>query len=424
MASKLCEEYCRPSFVFCECEGRLKGSGRSVEGINIFDMLSGMSDLFERFGGHAYAAGLTMKKENFGEFVKRANEYLLGTISPKLFSKRRSFDMDLTGERPTIDFIEQLGLFEPCGMGNMRPRFLFKSKKLKAQPMKNYEQHLVFKLFDTNFVAFGCGPNMDILNSDTESSLLIEFQQSVFKGKVYNKGILRDLEYNVDSPALGDKIKANYLLQLGLPKEAPAAFEQYDFEDISALIGEGVKPYGTLIVAFSKAALDDVLARCPQLGQVKLSVFFPGDCNNLSRILLSPSPDIKAEGYERVIFAEAPLNLCYINRFAGSRIYLPREKARLGYGGINLDRETFARYFRMMTDKRAAARPFEGVNEYFHAVQSLFGGASLPQFAACFMVFKELGFIEVTEGRVKKNDGVRGELESSEVYRSIKALIG
>jgi single-stranded-DNA-specific exonuclease len=425
VASRLCEQFCRPSFVFCECEGKLKGSGRSIDGVNIFKMLSQMSGLFERFGGHACAAGLTMRKENFDEFVKRADEYLSRAISPRLFSRKKGYDMDLTGERPGRDFFEQLGLFEPCGTGNPRPRFLYRAKRLGAEPMKNYEQHLVFKLFGTGFVAFGYGRYREVLNADAESGLLIEFQQSAFKGKVYTKGYLKDLEYGADCPSLEGKAMANYLLQLRLPEEPPVSFKLYDSDKINELIGERVNPFGTLIIAFSRQTLAHLLESCPKLEQVKLSLFFEGDGNNLSRILLAPDPKIRAKGYKKVILADSPLKNCYINRLAGDgcEVYLPEKKPLKLAGKLSLDREVFARYFRMMTDRRALAKPFEGVSQYYYSVSALFPDVQLPQFAACFMVFEELGFIRVADGKMERVDGAKGKLSDSRIYRMMKALV-
>lgn len=424
VASRLCEQFCRPAFVFCEIEGKLKGSGRSIEGVNIFDMLSGMSDLLEKFGGHSAAAGLTMKKENLAEFKRRAEEYLSGRIFPRLFSRKKGYDMDLTCEKPAKDFFEQLELFEPCGMGNPRPRFLYRGCRLGAEPMKNYEQHLVFKLFDTSFVAFGYGAQRDVLNSSAESRLLIEFQQSAFRGKVYIKGYLRELDHGADCPELEGKAVANYLLQLSLPAEPPAPFEKYAFEDIGKLIGEKVEPFGTLIIAFSRQTLDHLLKSCPQLEEVKLSVFFEGDGNNLSRILLAPGHNIRVKGYKKIIFADAPANISYINRFAadGCRLFLPDKPPLKASGLISLDREVFARYFRMMTDRRAMVKPFEDVTQYYYVVSALFPEANFPQFAACFMVFEELGFIRNTGGRLERVNGVKGELSGSEIYQRMRDL--
>jgi single-stranded-DNA-specific exonuclease len=91
--SKLLEEYKRPVFLFTKEGDYLKGSARSINDINIHHILTSVSDILEVFGGHTMAAGLTLKLENFDEFVKRVNSYIFENIHkgfilfcPKIFN--------------------------------------------------------------------------------------------------------------------------------------------------------------------------------------------------------------------------------------------------------------------------------------------------------------------------------------------------
>ena len=427
VASKLCEDYYRPTFVFCEYNGMLKGSGRSVEGVNIFDMLTSMSGLFEKFGGHAYAAGVTIKKENLELFKQKANDYLEKNSTILSFTKQQAYDYDLTGEIIEPDFVKQLNIFEPCGMGNLRPRFLCRVNGLNAQPLKNYPQHLSFKLFDINFIAFNFGNSKDILNSKSENSLLLEFTQSVYKGKMYDKGFLKDFNYNYDSPSLEAKIKSNYILQAGHISEGNAEYEVYKAENINSLLEAKFKFFGTLIVVFDKITLDLLYEKCTWLKNVNLSVFSEQSSNNVSKVLLSPDINIVLSGYDNIIFYDIPFSKGYINRFKTDKntIYIPDKKqgSIIKADDYILDRDTFKLYYKMITDKQLLEKPYINAGNYYFNLSQKYQKTSLIQFSVCILVFIELEFIYINDsGFLVLKDGSKKELESSEIYQKLKKL--
>lgn len=123
IASRLKEAYSRPVMVFTDGEGEgiLKGSGRSVESYNMFEELSKVREMFTAFGGHAMAAGFSIKKENLTLLRRRLNEYSELTdedITPKLM-----IDVPMPLWYNSIELTEQLERLEPYGKGNRRPLF-------------------------------------------------------------------------------------------------------------------------------------------------------------------------------------------------------------------------------------------------------------------------------------------------------------
>lgn len=123
IASRLKEAYSRPVMVFTDGEGEgiLKGSGRSVESYNMFEELSKVRDMFTAFGGHAMAAGFSIKKENLALLRRKLNENSELTdedITPKLM-----IDVPMPLWYNSIELTEQLERLEPYGKGNRRPLF-------------------------------------------------------------------------------------------------------------------------------------------------------------------------------------------------------------------------------------------------------------------------------------------------------------
>jgi single-stranded-DNA-specific exonuclease RecJ len=423
LASKLCEKYYRPAFVFCRSGEFLKGSGRSIEGINIFNMLSSMKDILERFGGHKYAAGVTIKEENLSAFREKAEKYLAG-FGADVFIRRKYYDYDLTGQDINEDFARQLNIFEPCGIGNYRPQFLYKCSGINADLLKNYPSHLTFKLLNTNFIGFNFGDNTDILNS-AENELLIEFQQSMFKGRLYDKGYLKDFNININSAAAQNKIISNYLLQAEqeLCGGQFCDFKQYD-DNQEGILFDSLKQFGTLIVVFSADGLERLYNNYPELKSFKLSVFELCDGNNISRILLAPYKPV-VSGYDTVIFAEQPFSEQYISCFKSKQnsVYIPQKKCYniLKDAPYNTDRDTFKEYYIMMTDEVISERPFISASNYFYNVSKKYPEAQGVQFTVCYLVFRQLGLLSF-DGRVKAQKGVKRELEESEIYNKLKKL--
>ena len=124
VASRLIETYYRPTVVLTKSNGFVTGSARSVAGFDLYQAVESCSDLLENFGGHMYAAGLTMKEENVEAFTKRFNDYVEENIDPSILVPQVDIDSELLFSEITDDFHRQLNAFQPFGPGNTAPVFM------------------------------------------------------------------------------------------------------------------------------------------------------------------------------------------------------------------------------------------------------------------------------------------------------------
>ncbi|MBQ3044145.1 MAG: single-stranded-DNA-specific exonuclease RecJ [Alistipes sp.] len=124
VASRLIESYYRPTVVLTKSNGLVTGSARSVAGFDLYQAVESCSDLLENFGGHMYAAGLTMKEENVEAFTKRFNDYVEQNIDPQILVPQVDIDSELLFSEITDDFHQQLNAFQPFGPGNTAPVFM------------------------------------------------------------------------------------------------------------------------------------------------------------------------------------------------------------------------------------------------------------------------------------------------------------
>ncbi len=124
VASRLIERYFRPTIVLTATNNIVSGSARSVPGFDIYNAIQECSDLLDQFGGHKYAAGLTMKEENLLEFIARFEAVVADTIDEELLIPEIQIDAELPLRDISTKFYQILHQFAPFGPGNTRPVFM------------------------------------------------------------------------------------------------------------------------------------------------------------------------------------------------------------------------------------------------------------------------------------------------------------
>ncbi len=127
VASRLVEAFYKPAFVLTRSNGFVTGSARSVRGFDLYDAISSCADLLENYGGHIYAAGLTMKEENLPEFTARIDKYVSTHITAEMATPVIDVDSEINFSQITPKFFRVLKQFQPFGPGNGSPVFLTKN---------------------------------------------------------------------------------------------------------------------------------------------------------------------------------------------------------------------------------------------------------------------------------------------------------
>ena len=161
VASKLIEKHYRPTIVFSESNGRMTGSARSITNFNIYEIISKCEDLCENFGGHKYAAGITIKKENYESFKNRFELLVSGNIDPELLKSKINIDLNLDLNCLDDKFYRIVKQFSPFGPGNPEPIFCSYDLKLKYPPrlVGESQTHVQFTIETNNRIIKGIGFN-------------------------------------------------------------------------------------------------------------------------------------------------------------------------------------------------------------------------------------------------------------------------
>ena len=146
VASRLVDLYYRPAILLSTVDGLVKGSARSIKGFNIYDAMKECEHLLIQFGGHEFAAGLTMDEKNLPEFRHRMNEIASRYLSDKDFKPELIIDGVVDLESIDMRFWKLLSQFEPFGPGNLRPIFVSKDICIEGVPTIVGNGHLKMKV--------------------------------------------------------------------------------------------------------------------------------------------------------------------------------------------------------------------------------------------------------------------------------------
>ncbi|MDZ4845998.1 MAG: single-stranded-DNA-specific exonuclease RecJ [Chitinophagales bacterium] len=162
VASRLIETWYRPTIVFTESNGMMTGSARSVKGFNIHDAIKECSDLLEQFGGHMFAAGLSLKKENFEIFQQHFEEVVSATITEGSLTPEVVIDAELNFTDINERFFNIINQFAPFGPGNMKPVFVSHNVRDRGYSRIVGDDHLKLELTQDEGryckgIAFGMG---------------------------------------------------------------------------------------------------------------------------------------------------------------------------------------------------------------------------------------------------------------------------
>lgn len=199
VAQRLVEIFYRPAILVCTNKEEAKGSGRSISGFNLVDALRECKDCLIRFGGHSYAAGVTINKNNIRIFRSKINQIGTRVITKEHLQPKLCIDLALSPSNITNKFLLEIEYLEPYGMGNPKPVFIAKGLKLGFSPRKVGDNHIKLALSQQGrqfeAIGFRMADYMDNYRGQNHIDIIYTPQVNTWQGRKSLQLNLKDMRF-------------------------------------------------------------------------------------------------------------------------------------------------------------------------------------------------------------------------------------
>ncbi len=211
VASRLIEQHYRPTIVLTESNGKAVGSARSVKGFDVYEAINACSELLDQFGGHMYAAGLTLPLDKLEAFKKRFEEVVRATITPDQRIPEEEVDLEISLAEIGTPLMRILHHMAPYGPGNMRPVFLTRGVLDSGAARIVGDSHLKMNLVHPDLpgrsfdaIAFKMAEHFEHVKSGQPFSVLYVLEENEWNGRTTTQLNIKDIKAGTDGLLVGE----------------------------------------------------------------------------------------------------------------------------------------------------------------------------------------------------------------------------
>ena len=203
VASRMVEQFYKPTIVFSQNDGMLTGSARSVKNFDIHEAITECSQWVEQFGGHKYAAGLSIKAENFDAFSEQFESVVVSDIQEASLLPEVEYDLDISLEMLTPKFLDLINQMSPFGPGNPLPIFHSKELRSNNSPRVLKDRHLKLQISQNSRhyfdgIGFGLSEHLPVVSNGEIFDACYCIEENDFNGQVKLQLRLKDLKPHRD----------------------------------------------------------------------------------------------------------------------------------------------------------------------------------------------------------------------------------
>ncbi len=462
VAARLVERFHRPTILICQDGNVGVGSGRSIPGINLYEALFQSKELFQRFGGHEQAVGLSIPIDHVQELKERMNQYLSSAYSPKIFVPSIDYDKDLLLEDIHHSLIKDISQLRPFGMGNPSPVFRIPDACLLwPRKVGKTETHLKVSIRSETRLMDGIGFKLAYLQGQitdkTHYDLIISPEINEWNG-------VQNLQCNIKSIRLvqtyenllecasrnKDKLMRAFWQQIlynGVVQEKP-------YQNLRLIQDSGMANHlvldqlkrdvqGTAILVHNEEGYRRLLHLLDSHDLLEWIDFYFGhpleDPLGYNSIIAAPEADlINFSKYRRIILWDGVLCLGYLlhilSKGKNQTVFLVHgdqesEDIRALIENKGLDREELGKYYKLFQKYAYRSIPYENFNAFMEYLKRCSDFPVMEWKARIAMqIFYELDFVAFTE---KKEEGFRviinpiaqkKDLSQSSCYRKLNNI--
>ncbi len=407
--SRLVEEFKRPVVLFSKHGDDLKGSARSVSGINIFELFCALSEYFTSFGGHAQAAGVSLKADKFDEFQASANSLILSKYPSETFCNSVVCEMQLPLDTDFLKFAKELELLEPCGYQNPQPTFLIEGENIRFDRI-GFSQHVKYSANNIELLGFSRYAST-LYPKVGKAEFEVVLGMNTFRNFTNAQGIIQSVRF-CDLELSDEESRVLNLHQL--EREGAVCLANISYDDLKK---HACDKFGTLYVCFSKEEYESL---CKFNEIAKLPVFIGNTAclNPENCVLVCPSRDFDFSFYERVIIAGRPLCEGYTAYMAKTA------KECLAYGDVSakmlkVSDDTLRTIYKEIAILATHTKKMSSAHRMYIAICSRVK-ISETEFCLAMHIFEQLNLVSILPNGNIEVSRKPVKLQNSVFYRNIE----
>jgi single-stranded-DNA-specific exonuclease len=201
VASRCIEQYHRPTIILTKSNGKVTGSGRSVPGFDLYEAVEACADLLEQFGGHTFAAGMTLAESNVLAFQERFEDVVSQSIQEEQLSPSVEIDMALDFDAIDAKFMRIIARMGPFGPQNLSPIFMTEGIRAVNIPFIMKEKHLKFTAKQANsnaeftVIGWGMAALFEQVRQSDSFTIAYQIEENHYNGKVNLQLMLKDIKF-------------------------------------------------------------------------------------------------------------------------------------------------------------------------------------------------------------------------------------
>lgn len=426
LASRVCHEYGKPTIIFTKTEdGTYKGSGRSIESVDLHKTISTMTDMLENFGGHKMAVGVEIDADIFDEFKARLNEKLKEEFSESDFvCNNEKVDITITDDDLNENFYKELSLLEPFGCENEKPVLAIEQEKMVVERLsdKAFKHYHLFTKKQNSLTAFNFYKFIPIIESTCKKQILIDLSINTYKQKSSLSSIARGI-------ILGNKISLENNDKVDLLSSLyNLYYSLFDFNnkdnyhisnDLAKVIQEkfSESEFGSLVVCSNNSDLEIVK-------KLNLQKYYSAKThsNGQNTVLISPVGVYKLDdvkSYKNIIFLHKHFENEHLFYSQKLNVYESEKIDKFDKNLLSEDREIFVKVYKLISN-------FIGLKandeiDFARRISLKDGSLNECQILYSLIVFMELNFVEFDEilNSFKMLKAKKMELTSSLFYKEV-----
>ena len=402
VCAKLTEYFNLPTIMVCRQEGKttLKGSARSIAGINLFELFDKNNSKLVSYGGHAMAAGISIEENDFDEVLNQFNDYILTNTDKSVFERISYYDEQLDISDLSEKMIKEIELMVPFGHKNPSPVFFDISSEAKFRQIGR-TQHIKAKYRTGELVAFDKFQFAELADRN-KFSFTYTVEKNYFNGKVTTQFMLKDLAFITND--YRDADFAENFCKTFLPKKN---------NDGKAAKKTGKSP--VLFVAFGKKSVEKILREHPG---ISVSVFRQSKCELKNTLVVAPSDDFPFAYYSEIVFADRiGDNFRAAMESSGANCVFGTDKAFSVPIGIDELRGLFT----ALKKNLLAPKKLLSINALFSEVYptEINDDKKRVKFIVGCYIFLELGLLKLSDDGIIYVENKKVELTKSTLYNYV-----